>query len=157
MRQGYPGRYKGFYGECGGIGQRKLPSRKQYYRTEVTVIVNRMLERSADKEFIDGTSLKEFSDVAKTHWAYNDIMETANACEYTKGSSKESWGSLKQFSNHRHTPYPQKQRHPAGSCRRVALLRLSLSLSEQSEIPADAAGAPRLTNQHDGGGHGHDR
>ena len=62
-------------------------------RAEVTVIVNRMLGRSADQSYIDGREdgLTRFSDVAKSHWAYYDIMEATNAHDHSKTGGVESW------------------------------------------------------------------
>ena len=62
-------------------------------RAEVTVIVNRMLGRSADQSYIDGREdgLIRFSDVAKSHWAYYDIMEATNAHDHSKTGGVESW------------------------------------------------------------------
>jgi uncharacterized repeat protein (TIGR02543 family) len=65
-------------------------------RAEVAKIVNRMLGRTADTAYIDGHSVKTFSDVPKTHWAYYDITEAANAHGYTKDAADaESWTGLK--------------------------------------------------------------
>jgi hypothetical protein len=63
-------------------------------RAQVAKIVNRMLGRSADEDFISGHTVKTFSDVAKAHWAYYDIIEAANAHEYTKLNDKEIWSAL---------------------------------------------------------------
>ena len=62
-------------------------------RAEVTTIVNRMLDRSADKSFVDrhGDRLNQFFDVSKSYWAYYQIMEAANAHHCTKNGLEEIW------------------------------------------------------------------
>lgn len=59
-------------------------------RAQATVILNRMLGRSADQDFITHhTELKTFSDVPTSHWAYYDICEAANAHTYEHSSQME--------------------------------------------------------------------
>lgn len=62
-------------------------------RAEVTTIVNRMLDRSADQSFVDshGDRLNQFFDVSKSYWAYYQIMEAANAHHCTKNGLEEIW------------------------------------------------------------------
>ena len=54
-------------------------------RAEVTTIVNRMLGRAADKDYVDDhmDELRQFPDVSKTNWAYYNIVEATNAHDYT--------------------------------------------------------------------------
>ena len=65
-------------------------------RAEVTTIVNRMLDRSADEDYVDShtASLRQFTDLADTHWAYYDIMEATNTHDYTKRNGAEDWTGL---------------------------------------------------------------
>lgn len=65
-------------------------------RAEVTAIVNRMLGRSADTEYVDSHAdgLHPFSDLAHTHWAYYDIAEAANGHTYRKDKGTETWTGL---------------------------------------------------------------
>ena len=65
-------------------------------RAEVTTIVNRMLAREADERFIaDETTLVQFTDVSKSHWAYGEIMEAANGHGHSYDENRvESWTSL---------------------------------------------------------------
>lgn len=64
-------------------------------RAQATVILNRMLGRSADRDFIaHHTELKTFSDVPASHWAYYDICEAANAHTYEHASQMELWEAL---------------------------------------------------------------
>ena len=62
-------------------------------RAEVSVIVNNMLGRAADEDYIDRheDELNTFPDVKPSHWAYYSIMETANSHDYTKNNGNENW------------------------------------------------------------------
>lgn len=63
-------------------------------RAQATVIVNRMLGRSADRTFIDAhPDLHAFQDVPPTHWAYYDICEAVNGHDYEK-TGQERWTAL---------------------------------------------------------------
>ena len=66
-------------------------------RGEVVALLNRVLERYPDKEFIDAheAELRSFSDVSKSYWNYYGIMEAANGHNYTKEDKEETWISLK--------------------------------------------------------------
>ena len=63
-------------------------------RAEVAAVTCRLLERSADKEYIRA-HLKElprvFSDMNEQHWAYWYAMEAANGHDYTKSGNTELW------------------------------------------------------------------
>ena len=65
-------------------------------RAEVAAIVNRMLGRAADVDYLSGHAgqLREFTDLASTHWAWEEIMEAVNAHDYTKDSGREEWTGL---------------------------------------------------------------
>ena len=65
-------------------------------RAEVTAIVNRMLSRSADEDFVDDNAaeLVRFNDVSDTYWAYYDIMEATNSHEYEWDNNAEEWTDL---------------------------------------------------------------
>ena len=61
-------------------------------RAQATVIVNRMLGRSADPTFIDTHhDLQSFQNVPPTHWAYYDICEAVNGHDYEKTGQQERW------------------------------------------------------------------
>lgn len=66
-------------------------------RAEVTTIVNRMLGRSADEDYVDRheDDLRLFPDVSQDYWAYYQIAEATNAHDYTKKDNAESWIKLK--------------------------------------------------------------
>ena len=62
-------------------------------RTEAVTIVNNMLERAADKEYIDShiDELKQFNDISSDFWGYYQIMEAANSHSYDIYGSDEKW------------------------------------------------------------------
>lgn len=62
-------------------------------RAEVAAVTCRLLERSADQNYIRSHigELRTFADVPDTHWAYWYTMEAANGHDYTKSGSSESW------------------------------------------------------------------
>lgn len=66
-------------------------------RAEVAAVVNRMLERAADEDYLaaHGDDLRKFSDLSTAHWAYETIMEAANGHTYVAGASGEVWTGLK--------------------------------------------------------------
>lgn len=84
------------YGWIGGYTDGTFRPNATITRAEATAIANRMLGRVADKEFISNyaADLKQFTDVSKTYWAYEDIMEATNAHTYSKTSGIENWTSL---------------------------------------------------------------
>ena len=61
-------------------------------RAEVVTIVNRLLGREADADYIADNlrKLNTFSDMSCRHWAYYAVMEAANAHTATLGES-EIW------------------------------------------------------------------
>ena len=62
-------------------------------RAEVSVIVNNMLGRTADEDYVDRheDELITFPDVPRSYWAYYSIMETTNSHDYTKTNRIETW------------------------------------------------------------------
>ena len=65
-------------------------------RAEVATIVNRMLARTADRDFVDSSAVTRFDDVPNTYWAYYSIAEATNAHTHTiDNDGVESWGKLK--------------------------------------------------------------
>ena len=62
-------------------------------RASAAKIVNNMLGRSADAEYIKSHSdeITLFSDVSPQAWYYEDVTEAANAHEYEKNRGIESW------------------------------------------------------------------
>jgi len=61
-------------------------------RAEAVTIVNRVLVRVADREYIDANpEINYFTDVVKTHWAYYDILEAAIVHDYIRPDGVEKW------------------------------------------------------------------
>ena len=63
-------------------------------RAEVVTVVNRMTGRTADKEYINDnlSVLNKFTDLKNNaHWAYYDIMESANTHMAVSNSENEIW------------------------------------------------------------------
>ena len=65
------------YGWIGGYEDGTFQPNNTITRAEVTVIVNRMLGRAADTDFVaaHADELRKFSDVPASCWAYEQIME----------------------------------------------------------------------------------
>lgn len=64
-------------------------------RAEVATIVNRMLDRNADHDFVNGNATAFFVDVPSNHWAYYNIMEATTPHTHTVDrNGNESWGKL---------------------------------------------------------------
>lgn len=84
------------YGWIKGLPDGTFGPNNTITRAEVTTIVNRMLDRSADEDYVDShtASLRQFTDLADTHWAYYDIMEATNTHDYTKRNGAEDWTGL---------------------------------------------------------------
>ena len=83
------------YGWIHGYGDGTFRPNNPITREEVTAIVNNMLSRAADEDFVDEHTdeLTPFSDIEK-HWAYYHIVEATNDHDYTKPSSGENWTKL---------------------------------------------------------------
>lgn len=62
-------------------------------RTEVAAVTCRLLERTADQDYIRShlDQLRTFHDMTESHWAYWYVMEAANGHDYTKTESGETW------------------------------------------------------------------
>ena len=65
-------------------------------RAEVTVIVNHMLGRAADRSYVIAheKELNTFGDVNRGHWGYFHVAEATNAHEYHTEDGTESWTGL---------------------------------------------------------------
>ena len=83
------------YGWIHGYGDGTFRPNNPITRAEVTAIVNNMLGRAADEDFVDehAEELTQFSDIEK-HWAYYHIVEATNDHDSTKPSSGENWTRL---------------------------------------------------------------
>lgn len=68
-------------------------------RAEVSSVINRIENRSADSEFIKENyyELKKFSDLPLSHWAYNSMIEAANGHEFIRETgigNSETWTEI---------------------------------------------------------------
>ena len=75
-----------------GYGDGTFKGEDTINRAEVVTIVNRLLGREADADYIADNlrKLNTFSDMSKRHWAYYAVMEAANAHTATLGET-EIW------------------------------------------------------------------
>ena len=84
------------YGWISGYSDGTFRPRATITRAEVATIVNRMLNRTADRNFVDSNATTQFDDVPNTYWAYYNIMEATNAHTHTiDNDGVESWTKLK--------------------------------------------------------------
>lgn len=62
-------------------------------RAQAVTLVNRMLERYCDEDFVDENPelMAQFSDVDSDYWAYYQIMEASHTHDYTKDDDVETW------------------------------------------------------------------
>ena len=81
------------YGWIGGYANGNFGPNDQITRAQVTTIVNNMLGRAADRNYVidHQAGLVQFSDLTRAHWGYFQIMEAANAHDYTKSNGSENW------------------------------------------------------------------
>ena len=65
-------------------------------RAEAAAATNRMLGRSADRDYVDAHTgtLTQFDDVGTGYWAYYEIMEAANGHTYRRDDAFEDWTGL---------------------------------------------------------------
>lgn len=85
-------KYAALHGWINGYGDGSFHADRKINRAEVVTIVNRLLGREADEDYIADNlrKLNTFPDVTKRHWAYYAVMEAANAHTAVLGES-ESW------------------------------------------------------------------
>ena len=85
-------KYAALHGWINGYGDGSFHADREINRAEVVTIVNRLLGREADEDYIADNlrKLNTFPDVTKRHWAYYAVMEAANAHTAVLGES-ESW------------------------------------------------------------------
>ena len=81
------------YGWIGGYTNGNFGPNDRITRAQVTTIVNNMLGRAADRDYVidHQADLVQFSDLTRAHWGYFQIMEATNAHDYTKSNGTESW------------------------------------------------------------------
>ena len=83
------------YGWITGVGESRFAPDDLVTRAEAATIVNRMLARSADREFVDGNAVQHFSDVTPDAWYYYQVMEAANGHSHRYSEDGyEVWNGL---------------------------------------------------------------
>lgn len=67
-------------------------------RAQAATVINRLLGRKADEDFLKSrpAGLQSFPDALPGYWAYEDIMEAANAHDYHAQGSGERWTALRR-------------------------------------------------------------
>ncbi len=86
------------YGFVQGYTDGSFAPDQKIRRAEAVVMLNRVLQRSADKEYIQSHQdvLNTYPDVTGSHWAYYEIMEAANGHDHTtEKDGSESWTGSK--------------------------------------------------------------
>lgn len=78
------------HGWIKGYGDGTFRADRYITRAEVVTIVNRLLGRYADEDFIDANlrRLNTFPDVTEKHWAHYDVLEAANTHTATVNERK---------------------------------------------------------------------
>ena len=84
------------YGWIGGYPDGTFRPNNSITRVEVCVIVNNMLGRTPDEDYIDRNEdeLVNFVDLSDRYWGYYTIMEATNGHEYTGNYSNETWTDM---------------------------------------------------------------
>ena len=85
------------YGWIGGYSNGTFNPSAPITRAAVTAVINRMLGRSADQQYVAAHSgeLNQFSDVQDPGaWYYYNVAEAANGHSFSKTDGKESWNSV---------------------------------------------------------------
>ena len=82
-----------YYGWVGGYPDGTFRPHNTITRAEVTTIVNNMLNRAADVDYVDDhrDELRDFTDLTDQHWGFYQIMEATNSHDYTRSGWRESW------------------------------------------------------------------
>lgn len=83
------------YGWIDGYEDNTFKPYSTITRAEVTTIVNRMLARRADKDFVADHihNMRTFNDVDSSFWAYHYTMEATNGHDYDRVEHTEIWKS----------------------------------------------------------------
>ena len=83
------------YGWINGYDDGTFRPNATVTRACVATIVDHMLGRSADEDFVDDADgIVKFSDLDDSYWAYYNIMEATNAHTYCRNDGEETWKAL---------------------------------------------------------------
>ena len=83
-------------GWVGGYPDGTFQPERSITRVEVVTITNRVLERAADRNYVDsnrGSLPRSFTDIPVDYWGYYEIMEAANGHDFDKAAG-EIWTAL---------------------------------------------------------------
>lgn len=84
------------YGWISGYPDGSFGPERLVTRGEAAVMLNRMLERRADRDFLNShAGVTMFRDVPESHWAFAEICEAANAHSYQRIDGEEVWTGLR--------------------------------------------------------------
>lgn len=88
-----------YYGWINGYVNKTFLPENQITRAEVVTIVNHMLGRVCDEEYVmaNWSSIVQFTDLQNNHlWYFYDMVEATNGHDYEKPENEdESWTGLK--------------------------------------------------------------
>jgi len=80
------------YGWAEGYGSGQFAPEQAITRAEVVTLVNRMLKRVADRDFINShPALLRFDDVPGSYWQFYGIMEAFHKHDYLRVGEAEKW------------------------------------------------------------------
>ena len=83
------------YGWISGCPDGSFDPQRLLTRGEAVSILNRMLDRRADRAFLDEhADARRFPDVPVSHWAFDAICEGANSHDYQRTDGGEVWEGL---------------------------------------------------------------
>jgi hypothetical protein len=83
------------YGWIEGYSDGSFRPNAYITRAHVTAIVDRMLDRAADGDYVENHAdqVRFFPDVPASYWAYSEIVEATNSHDYTRATATaaETW------------------------------------------------------------------
>ncbi len=86
------------YGFVLGYTDGSFGPEQKIRRAEAVTLVNRVLEREADKDYIQAhkDQMVTYADTPETHWAYYAILEASNAHDFRYNKNDEVWKNLRK-------------------------------------------------------------
>lgn len=86
----------GSMGIVAGVGENKFDPERPITRAQAATIVNAMLKRFADKDYVKVNIQNPYNDVTDAHWAFYQIMEASVAHDHDYDEDgTEFWDGLK--------------------------------------------------------------
>ena len=86
------------YGFVLGYTDGSFGPEQKIRRAEAVTLVNRVLEREADQDYIQAhkDQMVTYADTPETHWAYYAILEASNAHDFRYNKNDEVWKNLRK-------------------------------------------------------------